>query len=112
MANTSLKNFRVSEEYLAELLGPLDPARLLKLKLPFLEERWTLKVVAQTQIEMLTFPLCMITFKCVPEGCASWDDPEVADEEARQRRSFNLMFSVLAMRSRTTYRRTVSSAVE
>ena len=25
MANTSLKNFRVSEEYLAELLGPLDP---------------------------------------------------------------------------------------
>ena len=65
MANTSLKNFRVSEEYLAELLGPLDPARLLKLKLPFLEERWTLKVVAQTQMEMLNFPLCMITFKCV-----------------------------------------------
>ena len=36
------------------------------------------------------------------EGCACWDDPEVADEEARQWRAFNLMFSVLAMRGQAT----------
>ncbi|CAE7218174.1 hypothetical protein AK812_SmicGene13125 [Symbiodinium microadriaticum] len=80
LAGIALEDFVPSEEYCKMLRGPMDSETLKNIELPPLNERFILKVVAKLHEVLVT------------------DLVEVSDEEARQWRAWNLLFSVLDTR--------------